>query len=79
MSGSNGSFKLSCPFKVENYKMVFDVYEQLKIAEFHKEELSNTKLAKMVGLKVGSKTEDEAYDTAYEARQIRVVIFSIIL
>ena len=50
--------------------MAFDVYEQLKFAEFHKEKSSNTKLTKMVGLKVGSKTKDKAYDRAYEARQI---------
>ena len=67
---SNARFKLSCPFKVANYKMAFDVYEQLKLAEFHKEKLSNTKLAKIVDLKVESQTKDEAYDRAYEARQI---------
>jgi hypothetical protein len=33
-SRSNARFKLSCPFKVLNYKMDFDVYEQLKLAEF---------------------------------------------
>ena len=70
-SRSNARFKLSCPFKVLNYKMDFDVYEQLKLAEFHKEKLSNTKLAKMVGLKVERQTkDDEAYDRAYEARQL---------
>ena len=58
--------------------MAFDVYEQLKLAEFHKEKSSNTKLAKMVGLKVRSKTKDKAYDRAYEARQISGAIFSLI-
>ena len=34
-SRSNARFKLSCPFKVLNYKMDFDVYEQLELAEFY--------------------------------------------
>ena len=34
-SRSNARFKLSCPFKVLNYKIDFDVYEQLELAEFY--------------------------------------------
>ena len=34
-SRSNVRFQLSCPFKVLNYKMDFDVYEQFKLAELY--------------------------------------------
>ena len=50
--------------------MSFDVYEQIKLAQSTSEKLQNTKLAKKVGLTVGTRTKDEAYDKAYEARQI---------
>ena len=38
------------------------------------EKVSNYKLAKAVGLKVGSRTTDEAYDKAYEHRKISVAV-----
>ena len=58
------------PIKVETYKMAFDVYEQILLSESDGEKVSNYKLAKAVGLKVGSRATDEAYDKAYEHRKI---------
>lgn len=51
-----------------------DVYEQILLAESDGEKVSNYKLAKIVGLKVGSRTTDEAYDKAYEHRKISVAV-----
>jgi hypothetical protein len=50
--------------------MAFDVYEQILLSESDGEKVSNYKLAKAVGLKVGSRATDEAYDKAYEHRKI---------
>ncbi|WP_443631185.1 hypothetical protein ABXT60_02425 [Candidatus Njordibacter sp. Uisw_056] len=50
--------------------MAFDVYEQILLAESDGEKVSNYKLAKVVGLKVGSRTTDEAY----EHRKISVAV-----
>ena len=71
---SNARYSLSNPIKVETYKMAFDVYEQILLAESDGEKVSNYKLAKVVGLKVGSRTADEAYDKAYEHRKISVAV-----
>jgi len=62
------------PIKVETYKMGFDLYEHILLAESNDEKVSNYKLAKAVGLKVGSRTADEAYDKAYEHRKISVAV-----
>lgn len=71
---SNARYSLSNPIKVETYKMAFDVYEQILLAESDGEKVSNYKLAKVVGLKVGSRTTDEVYDKAYEHRKISVAV-----
>ena len=71
---SNARYNLSNPIKVETYKMAFDVYEQILLAESDGEKVSNYKLAKVVGLKVGSRTTDEVYDKAYEHRKISVAV-----
>ena len=71
---SNARYSLSNPIKVETYKMAFDVYEQILLAESDGEKVSNYKLAKVVGLKVGSRATDEAYDKAYEHRKISVAV-----
>lgn len=65
---SNARYHLSVGVKIENLKTAFDVYEELKAAEENNEKISNTKLAKKVGLKVQRRVKDEAYDRAYEAR-----------
>jgi hypothetical protein len=52
---SNARYNLSNPIKVETYKMAFDVYEQILLVESDGEKVSNYKLAKVVGLKVGSR------------------------
>ena len=54
--------------------MAFDVYEHILLANSNDEKVSNYKLAKAVGLKVGSRTTDEAYDKAYEQRKISVAV-----
>ncbi|MDB9807590.1 hypothetical protein OAC03_06980, partial [Amylibacter sp.] len=71
---SNARYKLSKPINVETYKMAFDVYEHILLANSNDEKVSNYKLAKAVGLKVGSRTTDEAYDKAYEHRKISVAV-----
>ena len=71
---SNARYSLSNPIKVETYKMAFDVYEHILLANTNDEKVSNYKLAKAVGLKVGSRTTDEAYDKAYEHRKISVAV-----
>ena len=69
---SNARYNLSNPVKVETYKMAFDVYKQKLLSESDGEKVSNYKLAKVVGLTVGSRKTDEAYDKAYEHRKISV-------
>ena len=71
---SNARYSLTNPIKVETYKMAFDVYEHILLANSNDEKVSNYKLAKAVGLKVGSRTTDEAYDKAYEHRKISVAV-----
>ena len=71
---SNARYNLTNPIKVETYKIAFDVYEHILLANSNDEKVSNYKLAKAVGLKVGSRTTDEAYDKAYEHRKISVAV-----
>ena len=71
---SNARYSLTNPIKVETYKMEFDVYEHILLANSNDEKVSNYKLAKSVGLTVGSRTTDEAYDKAYEHRKISVAV-----
>tara|TARA_B110000027_G_scaffold6223_1_gene5696 strand:+ start:828 stop:1274 length:447 start_codon:yes stop_codon:yes gene_type:complete len=71
---SNASYNFSYPIKVERYKVAFDVYDQILLAESVGEKVLNYKLAKVVGLKVGSRTKDEVYDKAYEHRKISVAV-----
>ena len=71
---SNARYSLTNPIKVETYKMAFDVYEHILLANSNGDKVSNYKLAKAVGLKVGSRTTDEAYDKAYEHRKISVAV-----
>ena len=52
----------------------FYVYEHIFPAISNDEKISNYKLAKAVGLKVGSRTTDEAYDKAYDHRKISVAV-----
>ena len=54
--------------------MAFDVYEHILLANSNDENVSNYKLAKAVGLKVGSRITDEAYDKAYEHRKMSVAV-----
>ena len=67
---SNARYSLTNPIKVETYKVAFDVYEHILLANSNDEKVSNYKLAKAVGLKVGSRTTDEAY----EHRKILVAV-----
>jgi len=71
---SNARYSLTNSIKVETYKMAFDVYEHILLANSNDEKVSNYKLAKAVALKVGSRTTDEVYDKAYEHRKISVAV-----
>ena len=54
--------------------MIFQANHQQLLSGNNDEKVSNYKLAKAVGLKVGSRTTDEAYDKAYEHRKISVAV-----
>ena len=69
LTRSNARYSLTNPIKVETYKMAFDVYKHILLVNSNDKKVSNYKLAKAVGLKVGSRTTDEAYDKAYEHRR----------
>ena len=71
---SNARYSLTSPIKVDNLKTAFDVYEHILLANSNDEKVSNYKLAKAVGIKVGSRIKDEAYDIAYERKKISVAV-----
>ena len=71
---SNARYSLTNPIKVETYKVAFDVYEHILLANSNDEKVSNYKLAKAVGIKVGSRIKDEAYDIANERKKISVAV-----
>ena len=50
------------------------LYEHILLANSNDEKVSNYKLAKAVGIKVGSRIKDEAYDIAYERKKISVAV-----
>jgi hypothetical protein len=71
---SNALYSLTSPIKVDNLKTAFEVYELILLANSKDEKVSNYKLAKSVGLKVGSRITDEAYDKEYEHKKISVAV-----
>jgi len=67
---SNARYSVGTAVKVENIKTAFKVYELVQSSE----KLSNYKIAKRVGIEVGSRTKDEATDIAYERRKIGIAV-----
>ena len=57
---SNALYSLTSPIKVDNLKTAFEVYEPILLANSKDEKVSNYKLSKAVGLKIGSRTTDKA-------------------
>ena len=70
LTHSSARYSLTKPIKVETHKRAFDVCEHILLADSNYEKMSNYKLAKAVGLEVGSRTKDETY----EHRKISVAI-----
>ena len=60
----NSPYSLTNPIKFKTYKMAFDVYEHILFANSNDEKVSNYKLSKAVGLKIGSRTTDKAQGKA---------------
>ena len=75
---SNARYSLSSPIKVDNLKIVFEVYEHISLANSKNEKVSNYQIAKRVGLVVKMDKIDEDVrtdrDTAYEHKVIGVAV-----
>ena len=75
---SNARYSLSSPIKVDNLKIVFEVYEHILLANSKNEKVSNYQIAKRVGLVVKMDKIDEDVrtdrDTAYEHKVIGVAV-----